>query len=446
LEIGYFFRLGFLGEAVAMENVALKRLILAGALLVAWMWSSTCGKADSLWDHNGSMMRLKISGNSRVFVYEAPKKLLFGAGVSKGTVLFNGTRKGANYQGTARRFSKNCKVPFKFQVSGYVEAERRIVLTGQREVMDASSCRGTGQFATETLVFTFLSAAKEPPAADAASQLQPVAAVPANQPVVKKQASAQPPSEGTQSVPSASASNNQRRVALVIGNNHYVNTKPLTNAVADAQQMAQVLRRLGFFVVLGTDLDKASFDGKLREFASSLDQADMSLLFYSGHGLQVDGENYLVPVDAKAEDKLSLKFEMIRVRDLLDSMVEESGTTLVFLDSCRNNPLSRSLGARLGATRSTSVGRGMAPVEIKGQGALIAYATAPDNVAFDGEDGHSPFTKALLTYIETPGLEVNQLMTRVKSAVVKDTRGQQRPWHNSDLIEDVYLVHQAAAQ
>ena len=141
-----------------------------------------------------------------------------------------------------------------------------------------------------------------------------------------------------------------------------------------------------------------------------------------------------------ADDKLSLKFEMVRVDDIIEGMTEQSKVSLVFLDACRNNPLSRSLASRLGATRSTSVGRGMAPIDIEGSGVLIAYATAPDNVVLDGEDGNSPFTRALLKYIGQRGLELRTMMTKVKADVVKRTQGRQRPWDNSDLTELVYLA------
>jgi uncharacterized caspase-like protein len=171
-----------------------------------------------------------------------------------------------------------------------------------------------------------------------------------------------------------------------------------------------------------------------------LEGADLSLVFYSGHGLQVDGENYLVPTDAVAEDRLSLKFEMVNARDILDGMIEQSDVTLAFFDACRNNPLSRSLAAKLGPTRSVAVGKGMAQIEVQGTGAMIAFATAPGDVALDGEGENSPFTAALLKHLATPGLEINQLMTRVKADVVKQTGGRQRPWHTSDLVDDVFLV------
>lgn len=238
------------------------------------------------------------------------------------------------------------------------------------------------------------------------------------------------------------ATDTRRKVALVIGNNAYQHSSPLRNAVNDANAISEKLKAIGFDVTLGLDLTRGSFDQVLRQFASKLDQSDIALIFYSGHGLQVDGVNYLVPVDAKAEDRLSLKFEMIDVRDLIEGMTDQSRINLIFLDSCRNNPLARSLASRLGTSRSASIGKGMAQVTIDGSGVLVAFATAPDNVAADGAGENSPFTEALLKHVDKPGVEINTMMTQVKADVVAATNGQQRPWHNSDLTELVYLAGQ----
>jgi len=231
-----------------------------------------------------------------------------------------------------------------------------------------------------------------------------------------------------------------KRVALVIGNGNYANTVKLPNPPHDAAAIAGTLKALGFTVVLGTDLDKPGFERAIRDFAEDLPDADDALFFYAGHGLQVNGENYLVPVDAKVEDALSLKFELIRVDDVLQYMTSEAKVTIALLDACRDNPLSRSLSGKGNATRSLNMGRGMAPIDIQGAGALIGYATAPGDTAADGDGDHSPFTTALLKYLPQKNLEVEQMMKRVKAEVIKDTNGVQRPWHNSDLSDDVYLA------
>ena len=166
----------------------------------------------------------------------------------------------------------------------------------------------------------------------------------------------------------------------------------------------------------------------------------MALLFYAGHGLQVNGQNYLAPVDAKLGDEADLDFETVPLRTILRQMEREVKTSLVFLDACRDNPLALNLARNMG-TRSTAVGRGLARVST-GIGTLIAFATEPGNVALDGEGGNSPFTTALLTHIETPGLDIAQLMRRVRRDVMAATSSRQVPWNNSSLTGDFYFARQ----
>ena len=164
----------------------------------------------------------------------------------------------------------------------------------------------------------------------------------------------------------------------------------------------------------------------------------MALLFYAGHGMQVGGKNYLVPVDAKLERVGNLSFETIEVGEILALMEAEKRVNLVFLDACRDNPLARSFARSLG-TRSTSVGPGLAAIQ-SAVGTMIAYATQPDNVALDGEGRNSPFTAALLKHITTPALEISAMMKRVRADVIAATREKQVPWDHSSLVGDVVLV------
>jgi tetratricopeptide (TPR) repeat protein len=228
------------------------------------------------------------------------------------------------------------------------------------------------------------------------------------------------------------------RVALVVGNADYRHATRLANPVNDAGDVAAALRRLGFDVVEGRDLDKRAMEEKAREFGRKLDRAELALFFYAGHGLQVAGKNYLVPTDAKLERPGDLSFEAIEITQILAQMEADQRVNLVFLDACRDNPLARSLARSYGA-RSSAVGQGLATIQ-SAIGTMISYATQPDAVALDGDGRNSPFTSALLKHIATRGLEIGSLMRRVRADVVQVTRGKQVPWDHSSLIGDVVLA------
>ena len=230
------------------------------------------------------------------------------------------------------------------------------------------------------------------------------------------------------------------RVALVVGNADYRNVPALANPVNDAEDMAALLRRLGFSVTAGRDLTDAAMEDRVRAFSRRARGAEVALFFYAGHGLQVDGLNYLVPVDARLADEADLPFEAIAMNLVLEQM--RAATNLVFLDACRDNPFARGWAA---AGRSTSAGRGLTRVgESGGSGLFIAFATDPDRIAADGEGRNSPFTAALKRHIETPGLEVNALLTEVRRTVLASTGNVQRPWSNSSLSEAFYFVPSAS--
>ena len=230
------------------------------------------------------------------------------------------------------------------------------------------------------------------------------------------------------------------RVALILGNGNYRNAPVLPNAPADARAMAGVLRKLGFEVFEGVDLDRAATDALIHRFARELDDAEVALFFYSGHGMQVAGENYLVPVDAKLEHEADLDFETVPLRRIMSQLERSDRTSLVFLDACRDNPFLRRV-----ASRSTGTRGGLAPLQ-SGVGTLVAYATAPDTVAMDGTGDHSPFTTSLLAHIETPGLEVGQLLKKVRADVIADTNRAQVPWDHSSLVGDFYFVPPVASE
>ena len=229
-----------------------------------------------------------------------------------------------------------------------------------------------------------------------------------------------------------------RRVALVIGNAKYQHAVQLPNPSNDAADIAQALRKLRFDVVEGRDLDRHAMEDKIREFGRKVEGADLALLFYAGHGMQVGGKNYLVPVDAKLERTGDLSLDTIELGQILAQMEAERRVNLVFLDACRDNPLARSFARSLG-TRSTAVGSGLAAVQ-SAVGTMIAYATQPDNVALDGDGRNSPFTAALLKHIATPRLEISALMKRVRADVIAATHEKQVPWDHSSLVGDVILA------
>lgn len=227
----------------------------------------------------------------------------------------------------------------------------------------------------------------------------------------------------------------EKRVALVIGNSAYDNTAPLKNPSNDAVDIAETLRNLDFDVIDGTDLSKREMEKRIRAFADKLAGADVGLFFYAGHGLQVDGRNFLAPVDATLKSDTDLDFEAIQLDLVLKQLERNARVSIVFLDACRDNPLARNLAV---ASRSTSVGRGLAQVD-KAVGMMIAFATQPGNVALDGKGRNSPFTEALLRHIGSEGASINDVMIDVRKDVLEATKGKQIPWENSSLTGQFYF-------
>ena len=217
-----------------------------------------------------------------------------------------------------------------------------------------------------------------------------------------------------------------KRVALVIGNAAYVHAGTLANPRNDAGDIAAELKKVGFEVVEGTDLDKAAMDRKIRDFANLLPGADTGLFFYAGHGLQVGGVNYLVPIDAQLSTAAALDFEMIRLDLIQRTMERETKTNILFLDACRDNPLARNLARAMG-TRSSAIGRGLAAAE-SGVGTLISFSTQPGNVALDGTGRNSPYAGAL---VKRCLVWTFCCMHRPRARVLKRSpasRRSRRPW------------------
>ena len=229
-----------------------------------------------------------------------------------------------------------------------------------------------------------------------------------------------------------------RRVALVVGNAAYRHTVPLDNPKNDAQDIGKALKRLGFEVEVETDLSRSDFEKVLRAFGDRVEGASAALFFYAGHGIQVDGTNYLVPIDARLRKKKHLKREAISLNGILEDMEGTSKVNLVLLDACRDNPLSRSLARSLRGTRSV-VGMGLAPVDAS-TGTLISFATKDGATASDGRGRNSPYTKALLNHIEQSGVDVRLMLGDVGSTVEEATGGKQVPWTYGSLRGRFHLA------
>jgi hypothetical protein len=229
-----------------------------------------------------------------------------------------------------------------------------------------------------------------------------------------------------------------RRVALVLGNGAY-RARPLQNPVNDARAMAGALRQIGFQVVDGYDLDYGAMRRVISDFLLKVSSAQVAVVYYAGHGLQLDGRNYLVPIDAKLEDKRTAGFELFDMDQILTPLDDPGRSNVVFLDACRNNPFAsqtattRALDGPAGLSSYTSVSSGM----------YIAFATAPGKVAEDGTGAHSPFTTALLKHLPTPKIALHDMFRRVRKDVITETKGSQIPWVQESLIGDVYMVEDA---
>ena len=228
----------------------------------------------------------------------------------------------------------------------------------------------------------------------------------------------------------ASPASAEKRVALVIGNSAYRNVPRLDNPTNDARLMADTLRGLGFTLIGGSaqvDLSKAQFESALQSFGDQAQGADVDLFYYAGHGVQVRGRNFLAPVEVSLTKEADIYVQLVDAEAVLSQM-EGSGAklNLVILDACRNNPFS---GGRVRA-----IAGGLAQMQAP-EGTLISYATQPGNVAQDGADGDSPYTKALVQTIGRPGMGLFDVFNEVGLSVKRATGGVQQPWVSSSPIE-----------
>jgi len=219
------------------------------------------------------------------------------------------------------------------------------------------------------------------------------------------------------------------RYALVIGNAAYRDA-PLANPVNDARDMARALERTGFQVVLLEDADLVTMVRTLRDFGDRITRQGIGLFYFAGHGLQVKGHNYLVPVGASIEREDEVPFQSLDVNAVLEKMdTARNASNFVILDACRNNPFAKSF--RLSA-------QGLAPMDAP-PGTFIAFATAPGSIAADGAGRNGLYTQHLLTQLEVPGLKVEDVFKRTRAAVRQASEGRQIPWENTSLERDFFF-------
>jgi uncharacterized caspase-like protein len=249
-----------------------------------------------------------------------------------------------------------------------------------------------------------------------------------------------------------------RRLALVIGNSTYQNVSELTNPQNDAADIAEKLRNLSFDVMLGTNLTREQMHEAFDKFAQELAPGDEGLFFYAGHGISLSGENFLIPIDMPSEIKVedesqsraALDENLVNMQAVIEPL-QKAKLGLVFLDACRNTPSKEELGLQIVAQdgqtrklRSLSFSRGISKVNVVStagaSGIFRAYATQPNNVSDDGGGRNSPFTKALLKHIGTKGVDVHQMMIKVRLDVQTDTNGRQVPWEESALTDVYYFT------
>ena len=219
------------------------------------------------------------------------------------------------------------------------------------------------------------------------------------------------------------------RLALVIGNSAY-RESPLRNPVNDVRAMAQRFKELGFTVLAHENATKRTMESAIIEFGRRLAEGGVGAFYYAGHGLQVRGRNYLVPVDAEIEDEASTRVAAVDVELLLEQMAEaKNRVNMVILDACRNNPFER---------RMRGGSRGLAAVDAA-RGTLVAYATAPGSVAADGDGKNGLYTEELLEALREPGLKIEEVFKRVRINVARRSKGAQTPWESSSLTGDLVV-------
>ena len=223
-----------------------------------------------------------------------------------------------------------------------------------------------------------------------------------------------------------------KKVALIIGNSNYIYGKQLLNPANDAKAMKESLERLAFEVYEYENCDQKTMKKAIDDFGIKVKNYNVGLFFYAGHGVQVDGNNYLVPIDAKLDSEKDVEYDCVRADRILAKM-ESAGikTNIVILDACRDNPFERSWkrGIR---------GIGLAFMDAP-SGSIIAYATSPGKTASDGKDNNGLYTSGLLEHLKTPNIRIEEMFKRVRETVINKSGGQQTPWESTSLRGDFFF-------
>lgn len=220
-----------------------------------------------------------------------------------------------------------------------------------------------------------------------------------------------------------------KRVALVIGNSHYSNQQALKNPENDARAVAASLRRLGFEPVIELyDQGKVALNDTLRDFGDRADTADWALIYFAGHGIQIDGEPYILPTDIRLKSDADIAFEGVSVTQVLSRFERTRKLGIFIVDACRNNPWRDTMERKLGTSRGSVVGEGLPPIEPPQENIFVAYSTKHGKTASDGSGSNSPYVEALIERIEQPGLEVDMMFRMVRDAVRKKTDRKQQPF------------------
>ena len=247
----------------------------------------------------------------------------------------------------------------------------------------------------------------------------------------------QQPAAGADDAAPTAPQGPEQRVALVIGNSNYQNAVQLTNPGNDAQSMAQLLNQAGFEVIAATDLTRNDMIKVVQDFSDKVAARGpntVAMVYYAGHGVQLEGENYLIPVDAKVSSPSELVGDSVRLVDVMATLEAiPSRVRIVVLDACRNNPFPSVVDAT----------RGLAIVDAP-NGSIVGYSTAPGTEAQDGIDGHSPYTSAFLRLAREPNLPIEKLFKRVRLEVNHSTEGEQTPWESSSLTSEFYFFGDTA--
>ena len=231
----------------------------------------------------------------------------------------------------------------------------------------------------------------------------------------------------------------ETRVALVIGNSNYSSTVSLPNPTNDADDIAQALSSIGFQVSKVVNLNYDKMRRELAQFSSKAAKADIALVYYAGHGIEVNSQNYLVPTDAKLVSDRDVEFEAIKLDLVMRAASGARELSLVLLDACRNNPFAASMKRTIG---TRSIGRGFSRIEPT-SGTLVSYAAKEGTIAKDGDGRNSPYTSALMKHLLEPGLEIQFIFRRVRDTVLRETQGNQEPFVYGSLPgKEIYLIKQ----